>query len=123
MPCERSDQYALGIVVYEWLSGNPPFWGKPPFEGKRDQIRDQQIIEQHLTSDPELLCGKVKASGQEMQRVVFQALEKDPRNRYKSVTKFAQEFEKACYGGERRAKSLGSFFHMHDQEASEGASN
>ena len=36
-----SDQYALGVVVYEWLAGERPFRGSP-----------EQIIRQHLYNSP-----------------------------------------------------------------------
>ncbi len=36
MPCKESDQYALGVVVYQWLSGHLPF------QGTTDEIRAQK---------------------------------------------------------------------------------
>src|SRR5215471_10842632 len=40
-PRPASDQYALGVVVYEWLCGCPPFQGTPA-----------EITTQHLHADP-----------------------------------------------------------------------
>jgi len=40
-PRPASDQYALAVVTYEWLSGNPPFSGSV-----------QQIASQHLSTPP-----------------------------------------------------------------------
>ena len=81
-PGPESDQYALGIITYEWLSGHLPFRGNP-FE----------IIGQHL--DMEVRPEQIPGIAQEIQNVVFRALEKDSKQRFKSVTAFAQAFKKA----------------------------
>ena len=49
-PRPASDQYALGVVIYEWLSGDPPFAGSV-----------QQIASQHLSVPPPPLHTKVPA--------------------------------------------------------------
>src|SRR5215469_3908628 len=47
-PRPASDQYALAVVVYEWLTGNPPFTGSV-----------QQVASQHLSVPPPSLIAKV----------------------------------------------------------------
>src|SRR6266700_3946828 len=72
------DQYALGIVVYEWLTG------VRPFEGTQDQVIYMQI-----NKKPPPLYGVYNHISQEVEQVVMKALEKDPARRYPSIKEFA----------------------------------
>lgn len=79
-----SDQYALGIVVYEWLSGDVPFKG---------QVAD--VINQHLYSPPPPFAEKGITLPQSIEQVVMRALEKDPKKRFVSIQEFAQALHSA----------------------------
>lgn len=69
------DIYALGIMLYELLTGRVPFDGESPHE----------IIVKHLTALPDL-----KAIEQPYRTVVAKCLEKDPAKRYQSVPEMIQ---------------------------------
>jgi serine/threonine protein kinase len=78
-PCPASDQYALAVVVYEWLSGQLPFRGKP-----------LEVLFQHYINPPPSLhtiCPQVSV---QMEQVIFTALAKDPAKRFPTITHFAQ---------------------------------
>jgi predicted ATPase/serine/threonine protein kinase/DNA-binding CsgD family transcriptional regulator len=83
-PCPASDQYALGIVVYEWLSGDRPFHGST-----------LEIATQHLFAPPPPLQEKVPTIPSAVERVVLQALAKDPKLRFAQVQSFALALEEA----------------------------
>src|SRR6266700_4159113 len=80
-----SDQYALGIVTYEWLCGEHPFSGA-----------FSEIAGQHLLVMPPSLCARVPGLPLEVEQVVFKALAKDPALRYESVVAFANALQDAC---------------------------
>jgi serine/threonine protein kinase len=84
--CFASDQYALGVVVYEWLCG---VW---PFLGSSDDIMDQ-----HLYDFPPPLREHVPTIPAEVEEVVLKALAKNPRDRFGSVLEFAAAL-KAAFG-------------------------
>ncbi len=84
-PRPASDQYALGIVIYEWLSGERPFQGS-----------FVEIATQHLMTPPAPLHGKAAGITPAVEEVVFTALAKDPQRRFDSVHAFAAAFEQAC---------------------------
>jgi serine/threonine protein kinase len=83
-PCGASDQYALAVVVYEWLTATHPFTGN-----------ESEIIRQHFMAIPPSLCERAPTVPPAVERVVMRALSKDPEQRYSSVSKFAAALEKA----------------------------
>jgi hypothetical protein len=91
-----SDQYALGIVVYEWLGGEYPFDGS-----------FTEIIAKHLMMPPPSLRQKVPALSSKVEQVVMTALAKDPNQRFGSVQAFATALEEASYTTQ---KSVGALF-------------
>jgi serine/threonine protein kinase len=84
-PRPASDQYALGTVIYEWLSGERPFQGS-----------FVEIATQHLMATPAPLHEKVAGISPAVEEVVFTAMAKDPQRRFASVHAFAIAFEQAC---------------------------
>jgi len=84
-PQPVSDQYSLGIVVYEWLSGSRPFQGSGAWE----------IMNQHLSSPPPSLREKNPTISMEVEQVVLKALSKDPQQRFASIADFAKALASA----------------------------
>jgi serine/threonine protein kinase len=81
-PRPASDQYALGVVVYEWLCGERPFEGSV-----------SELIAQQLSMPPPPLRERVPAIPFEVEQVVLRALAKDPKARFASVADFATALE------------------------------
>jgi serine/threonine protein kinase len=84
-PRAASDQYALAIVIYEWLSGSPPFQGT-----------FSEVASQHLFADLPSLHQKVPSLSPALEAVVRHALAKDPHQRFATIAEFAHAFESAC---------------------------
>jgi serine/threonine protein kinase len=84
-PCFASDQYALAVMVYEWLCGEPPFRGNM-----------WEISHQHLYADPSPLRVIRPELPLMLERVVGKGLAKKPEERFVSVQAFAQALARAC---------------------------
>ncbi len=85
MPVAASDQYALGIMVYELLTGRAPFQGALP----------QVIFYQHANVDPEPPSSINSSLPPALDKVVLRALAKKPQDRFASVKEFASAFAAA----------------------------
>src|SRR6266699_3282400 len=94
-PRRASDQYALGIVVYEWLCGDRPFHGS-----------FTEIYSQHLFTPPPSLDEKLPELPPAIEEVVLIALAKDPKERFATIQAFATALEKACQAAPRRPIAL-----------------
>ncbi|GCE26574.1 hypothetical protein KDA_20580 [Dictyobacter alpinus] len=90
-PRPASDQYALGVIAYEWLTG------KCPFEGSFFEVASQQVL-----SPAPQIREKAPQVSKEVEAVVMRALEKDPQKRFPNVRDFAQALEEACGLGQQR---------------------
>lgn len=84
-PRSASDQYALGIVVYEWLCGSRPF------QGSFTEIATQQVL-----APPPPLHEKLPGISPAIELVVMRALAKDSHQRFASIQEFATAFDQAC---------------------------
>jgi len=75
----RSDVYALGVMLYEMLTGKVPFSGPNPFAVMNDRLLNNPVPPREL--NPEI--------SPQLQEVIYRALERDPRNRYATAREMA----------------------------------
>ncbi len=82
-----SDQYALGIVLYEWLTGELPYQGS-----------FAEIASQHLVAPVPTIRDKVPSLPLAVEQVLQKALAKEPQQRFQRVRDFAAALELAADG-------------------------
>jgi serine/threonine protein kinase len=79
----RSDVYALGVMLYEMLTGKAPFQGPNPFAIMNDRLMNNPIPPREI--DPTI--------SPELQEIIYRALERDPKNRYASAHEMALDLQ------------------------------
>ncbi len=84
-PVPATDQYALAVMAYELLTGRTPFEGK----------EYQQLWHQHNYMRPERPSSVHPGIPREIDAVLLRALEKDPKQRFASISAFAHAFQRA----------------------------
>jgi serine/threonine protein kinase/tetratricopeptide (TPR) repeat protein len=86
----RSDIFSLGVVIYEMVSGRPPFEG----------ATTSDIIASILTRDPPPLRETAADVPEALERVVRRALQKGREERYQTIQELSRDLDLEAPGGE-----------------------
>ncbi len=84
----RSDVYATGCVLYELLTGAPPFTGDSPVA----------VAYQHVREDPKPPSSVHPGIPRELDAIVLKALNKNPLNRYQTAAEMRSDLVRALSG-------------------------
>ena len=84
----RSDVYATGCVLYELLTGAPPFTGDSPVA----------VAYQHVREDPKSPSRVHPGIPKELDAIVLKALNKNPLNRYQTAAEMRSDLVRALSG-------------------------
>jgi serine/threonine protein kinase len=80
---QRSDVYSLGAILYEMLTGDPPYTGSNPLA----------VMNERLLHDPQPVRKRRREVSPELEEIVKRALAREPRNRYQTASEMAWELE------------------------------
>jgi serine/threonine-protein kinase len=84
----RSDVYSMGCLLYELVTGAPPFSGDSPVA----------VAYQHVREDPRLPSSINPEVPAELDAILLKAMSKNPANRYQSAAEMRNDLLRALAG-------------------------
>jgi eukaryotic-like serine/threonine-protein kinase len=79
----RSDIYALGVMLYEMLTGKVPFTGPNAFIIMNERLLNNPVPPREV--DPSITP--------QLQEIIYRAMEREPAKRYQSAREFTRDLE------------------------------
>lgn len=94
----RSDLYSTGCMLFELLTGRPPFQGDSPVA----------VAYQHVGQEPQRPSEVATDVPDVLDRITLKALTKDREQRYSTAAEFRRDLESAMRGGQISAPMVGA---------------
>ena len=107
---QRSDVYSLGVILYEMLTGSPPFGGDD------EKLSRTEILRAHITRAPRPPSEINAEVTPEVERIILRALDKDPAKRFQASSEFLRAIRLA------RARDASDIIEEAQQQAAHATS-
>jgi beta-lactam-binding protein with PASTA domain/predicted Ser/Thr protein kinase len=92
----RSDVYSTGCLLYELVTGHPPFTGDSPVA----------VAYQHVRENPRIPSSVNSAVPRELDSIIMKALAKNPLNRYQTAAEMRSDLQRAIEGQRVEAETV-----------------